>query len=65
MNAHFRHAFTHGFAIAKMTILQTVNAGMNPTHSLFVPQAGKPVVKQLGRMDDLHMLSDCIKQDTR
>ena len=47
----FRHAFTNRFAIAKITLFDSINPGLNTTCCLFITQGSKPHVKLVCGVD--------------
>ena len=48
MNSHFGDAFANRFAISKVAILCTVDAGLNASYGLQVFQASEPSVEDFG-----------------
>jgi hypothetical protein len=63
VNPHFRNAFAHRLAVAKVAILGAVDAGLDASLGLLIPQPGEPVVEHLGGLNGLHKIY-CILWDT-
>ena len=63
MDAHFKDAFAHRFAIAKIAVFGRPDAKGNPGAAHFIFQLGEPSIELIGTVKRVHALY-CIHLDT-